>query len=168
MAGNICVAPAAVVFGAVSAVSGTICSSHLTSFLCVCVHSLTLTLAPSLSLHVTQSPDYRMLSLSHPFHPTLSVKECGKAGLSRLHYVLLRRGSSASDAAHSHKRAQTRTCGSALQKTEATRGSDKMWIISLPTGADRQTKGQHMHAYTHIYAHTWALMRMLTFVHPHT
>lgn len=163
MTGNTSVAAA--VCGTVAAVSGTICSSHLTSFLSVCVHSLALTLSPS--LHVTQSPDYGMLSLSHPFHPTLSVKACGKAGLSRLHYVALRHGSSASDAAHSHKRVQTRTCGSALQHTEPTQGSDKMWLISHPKATVWQTKGPHMHAYTHIriYTFTHAYANLHAYTH---
>lgn len=73
----------------VAAVSGTICSSHLTSFL---FHSHAP--SPPFSLHVTQSPDYRMHSLSHPFHLTLPlVKECGRAALSRMHYAPLRHGS---------------------------------------------------------------------------
>lgn len=117
------------------------------------MHSLALTLSHSLSTLL----NHQITGCSHSltlFIPTLPVKECGKAGLSRLHYVLLRHGSSASDAAHSHKRLQTRTCGRAVPNTEPTQGSDKMWLISHPTGAVSQTKGQHMHAYTRICTYT--------------
>lgn len=63
----------------------------------------------------------------------------------------------ASDAAHSHKRGKTCTCGSALQNTEPTRGSDKMWIISNPAGSPEQTKGAAhacIHTYMHIHLHS--------------
>lgn len=70
MAVNICVAAGAVVCGAVSAVSGTICSSHLTSFLCVCVHSLALTLAPSLSVLL----NHQITGCSHSL--TLFILRC--------------------------------------------------------------------------------------------
>lgn len=68
----------------VAAVSGPICSSHLTSFLSHC--SLSLWLCPCYPITRLQDA----LTLSPPFfyHPAPSSgKECGKAVLSRLHYA---------------------------------------------------------------------------------
>lgn len=130
-------------------VQGVCCSQWYNLFIPLNLISLTRSCARSLA--VTQSPDYRTLSLSHPFHPTLPVNERGKAGLSRLRSALPRRGSSANVAAHSHKRVQTRTFGSSLRNTEPAQAWHKMWIISRPTGCVRQTK-RGLRACTHAYA----------------
>lgn len=138
-----------------AAVSVTICSSHLTSFL-----STACILALSHSLHVTQSPDYTMLSLS-PF--SFFVPRCqqrseesqGSAGC-----IIF--CSSVNVVAHSHKR-DSQTCGDALQSRRThSRLKQKMWIICQPSSAVRQTKGQHMHACLHTFAHVYSCVWELT------
>ena len=105
-------------------------------------HALSLSLSPCYSITRLQDA----LTLSPFSSPRCRWRSAERPGsVSRLHYVLLKHDSGA----HSHKRlANTHT----LRNTEPTRGSDKMWIISHPTGAVSQTKGQHMHA-LHTYMH---------------
>lgn len=62
------------------------------------------------------------------------------------------------------KGTKTGACGAAVQKHQTHTGPpDKMWIISLPTSAARETKKEHMrentHTCTHVYANSHASSR---------
>lgn len=143
-----------------AAVSVTICSSHLTSFL-----STACILALSHSLHVTQSPDYTMLSLS-PF--SFFVPRCqqrseesqGSAGC-----IIF--CSSVNVVAHSHKR-DSQTCGDALQSRRTHSRLKQKNVDNLPAVERRQADKGTAHACMLAHFCTRLLMRVGTHMHQHT
>lgn len=113
--------------------------------------SLTFSLSPPfLTSHHQITGCSRSLT---PFHPTPpSVKECGRAALSRLHYVLLRRSNSENDAARSHKRTQTRSCRTGLRRS----------ADYLPSNGDCQADKRDS---TCMHTHIFARARVSAFTH---
>lgn len=164
--------------GTVAAVSGTICSSHLTSFLSVaCALSLSRSVSRPRSLSMLLN--HQITGCSHSLTPFSfffflfssyalgeGVARKGRAQQPALYSAQTRqRASGAGDAAaHSHKRVRTRTLRQRSPKHWThTGGSDKMWIISHPTSTVGQTKGTtHACIHTYICTHAYTCMHAST------